>query len=704
MKRLPHSSCFWGKVSRFDFLSKDAILTIEREDPSDEHKQRTMVAPGVYLSQRKKLIYFAITILTPFIFFLALELLLRLFSYGPELSLTSVERLSGKDYYVMNKDLKYRYFPPHFYPTRSPDYFTLNKVAGTYRIFCLGASTTVGYPYWYNGAFSSFLRDRLVALFPDKRFEIVNFGITATNSFTVLDMVRDLFQYQPDLLIVYDGHNEFYGGLGVASNQSLGSQRWVVELYLKLVRFRTFGLLKDLYYRLVGVVRSESSGEQAGTLMERLAKGRYVPFHSKMYRQGLEIFKTNLMEMKSLCVEHGVPLIVSSQVCNLRDQVPFISTDPSLMEPRARARFESLYAEGMALQAAGKTDSALQRFRDARSLDTLHAGLCYRIAQSLLTLGRSAAAQKEFYRARDYDQLRFRTSTEFNDAIRGIADGERVHLADMEHVFNGESRDSLVGQELMFEHVHPRARGYFLLAKEYARVMKEHHLGASSSEWSIKDTITDEQLWERRSLTEIDELIANRKTEILTSGWPFAAGVPTVKPVAPGDTLGEVVEMFTRGKWNWKMVHEAAANFYLIRKEPWRAEKEYRTIINQTPLIDVQVYLKLARLLLEQGKTKELMEVLRSSLEVEPTILACRALGDLALRAGSPRDAITYYQMMGRFPQSNREQVENGYLLAAAYAQASLFDSAAARLEEILRIQPDYRPGVELLQKIKSRK
>ena len=48
-------------------------------------------------------------------------------------------------------------------------------------------------------------------------------AMTATNSFTTLDFARELVDCQPDLYIVYDGHNEFYGALGVASRESPGT-------------------------------------------------------------------------------------------------------------------------------------------------------------------------------------------------------------------------------------------------------------------------------------------------------------------------------------------------------------------------------------------------------------------------------------------------------------------------------------------------
>ncbi len=67
----------------------------------------------------------------------------------------------------MNPEVKSRYFARiGFNPSTSPDMFQMPKPAGTFRIFCLGGSTTVGYPYSFNVAFSSFLRDHLRGVFP----------------------------------------------------------------------------------------------------------------------------------------------------------------------------------------------------------------------------------------------------------------------------------------------------------------------------------------------------------------------------------------------------------------------------------------------------------------------------------------------------------------------------------------------------------
>ena len=656
----------------------------------------------ISLSPAKRRAFYAVTIFFPFVFIVLAEVLLRLFHVGPDLSLITTQRWSGKDYYVLNGDVKGRYFPTfQFNPSVSPDYFPVIKEPGTYRIFCLGGSTTVGYPYWYNGAFSSFLRDRLQATFPDRRIEVINMGMTATNSFTVVDMARDLFPYEPDLFIVYDGHNEFYGALGIASNESLGRTLWITKAYLKLVPFRMFALLKDVYGNVRQMLASSESGHYAGTLMESLARGQYVPYGSRTYWDGLSIFKSNLEELKTLCSERHVPLIVSSQVSNVRDQGPFVSAHSAGLTPQLRQTFEEVMRKGLVDLGSARVDSALLHFRLAASSDSMYAEAHFRMGQCLDTLGRYAEARQEYLRARDYDQLRFRTSTEFNDAIRTIADGRQVIFADMERVFNQNSPDSITGKDLLFEHLHPRARGYFLMADEYARLMKERGLLADADEWQ-RGGVSNDQLWNERNMTELDERGALRRTKELISGWPFRSQTATVEAPAPDDTLGQITEEVAKGRWDWKQAHEAAANYYLLRRDHENAAREYRVIINQLPMVDVQLYLKLAKILLDQNKMNELRDVLLASLSLQPTMLAYRALGDIALRQGRPQEAVTHYEKLLAFPQSNSEEVENGYFLALSYSQSGQREKAVNRLSQILRIKPDDKPAKELLSRINN--
>ncbi len=665
---------------------------------SKQHR-RAQAAPRKPEGWRKRF-FLLFTIAFPLVFFVLVEITLRIVHYGPDLSVFSTDVLHGKRYFVMNSSVKSRYFAKvDFNPSTSPDYFLAEKPAGMFRIFCLGGSTTVGYPYWFNGSFSSFLRDRLHAIFPDRPLEIVNVGMTATNSFTVLDIARDLVRYQPDLLIVYDGHNEFYGALGVASRESEGRARWLTLAYLRLIHLRTFVLLRDAYSRAASLLSREAPAGDTGTMMERLARGQYVPLGSDTYREGLRTFTENLGDLGSLCRREGIPLILGTQVSSLKDQAPFVSRPGAGTTPAQEEEFRALMLAAQRCRQAGRPDSAAELLGRAAALDTLRADPWYALGRALEALGRNREARGAFVRARDLDQLRFRTSSDFNNAILGAADGGLVSAVDMERVFAGASPDSLIGRELIVEHLHPNSRGYFLLARAYAEAMRQRGLFAPADEWARRDTVSDAALWAARTVTELDERTAQRRTEVLTSSWPFKDQYPIVDAIPRQDTLGQMAELLSRGKWNWLQAHEEAAAYHAGRGDTAEAEREYRTMVDQFPH-DLRARLALAHWYLAEGKTGEMKRELTASLAIEKTILACRALGDLARQEGRNEEALAWYGQMDSFPQSPVERFENGYLRALAYAGAGKKDSASAWLLKVLSIKPDFQPAAEMLARL----
>jgi tetratricopeptide (TPR) repeat protein len=648
------------------------------------------------LSPGRRAAFFAITLSVPLLLFGLLEAGLRIVHYGPDLSLFTTEVLHGTTYHIMNPGVKNRYFSRiDFSPSTSPDYFLVPKPAGAYRIFCLGGSTTVGYPYWFNGSFSSFLRDRLRATFPDREIEVINVGMTATNSHTVLDVTRELVSYEPDLLIVYDGHNEFYGALGVSSRESLGASRWLTKAYLRLIHWRTFLLLRDGYGRIAGWFASPAAGEKdAGTMMERLARGQYIALGGPTYARALEIFRNNLAETRELCARHGIPLLLATQASNMRDLPPFVSEGAPGTAAVKGSREGT--TEARALAREGKFDQALGRFRGVLAADSLYAAAHYGAARCLDTLGRTAEALAEYRKARDDDQLRFRTSTDFNEAILRAADGSVATTVDMEQMLAAESPGGIVGRELIVEHLHPNSRGYFLIAKAYAAAMRARGLIAPQAVWTERDTVTDARLWHDRHVTELDERTARRRTEVLTSGWPFVDQYPEVPAITARDTLGQFAEAMTRGQWNWLRAHKTAAEFYAAKGELDDAEREYRTIMNQIPS-DLNTYLTLAKHCLDRGRVREMEDVLLASLKIQKTILATRAIADAEMEAGRPAAAVPFYEQTMEFPQRPAEQVDNGYRLGVAYLRADMPRKASDTMLKVLKIRPDFQPAIEIL-------
>jgi lysophospholipase L1-like esterase len=90
---------------------------------------------------------------------------------------------------------------------RSPE-VTVPRPEGRFRILCIGGSTTVE-GYTNETTYPALLEKRLNEWWGGNRFEVVNAGITALNSATLLRRLDFLVSLEPDLVIHYNGVNDY---------------------------------------------------------------------------------------------------------------------------------------------------------------------------------------------------------------------------------------------------------------------------------------------------------------------------------------------------------------------------------------------------------------------------------------------------------------------------------------------------------------
>src|SRR5258708_27121030 len=97
-------------------------------------------------SQRVAL-FKSIAVLSPVLLLVVLECMLRLFGYGHDLSLF-VKDPEAPGYMIMNRYASEKFFSNIVDATiGNQERFTAHKQPGAIRIFVLGESTTLGYPY-----------------------------------------------------------------------------------------------------------------------------------------------------------------------------------------------------------------------------------------------------------------------------------------------------------------------------------------------------------------------------------------------------------------------------------------------------------------------------------------------------------------------------------------------------------------------------
>ncbi|HVA65866.1 MAG TPA: GDSL-type esterase/lipase family protein [Elusimicrobiota bacterium] len=98
--------------------------------------------------------------------------------------------------------------------------FLAAKAPGAYRIFCIGQSTTEGYPFYPRAGYPEWLGHLLKDVLPNRRVQVINAGVSGSDSTRDLAIVKEVLKYHPDLFVLYEGNNEqLYGHLRLLQNK-----------------------------------------------------------------------------------------------------------------------------------------------------------------------------------------------------------------------------------------------------------------------------------------------------------------------------------------------------------------------------------------------------------------------------------------------------------------------------------------------------
>ncbi|RQW03033.1 hypothetical protein EH222_12865, partial [candidate division KSB1 bacterium] len=438
------------------------------------------------LDLKKRRLFTLLMLCTPFVLLVLLELLLRLFQYGGDqhLFVTGPEKQISH-YWMCNQNVGRRYFYMlDSTPSPPKDLFLKIKPENGYRIFVLGGSTTAGFPYSYNLMFPRILNFQLSELFPDRYIEVVNTAMSAVNSYTLLDFMDEIIAKEPDAILIYAGHNEYYGAMGVGSRESFGRNPAFIHLYLQLKKFKTFLLVRDavgwLKKHLTKVTSGSAGIDPTNTLMARIVGEQKIPYKSNMYYQGLRQYERNMRRILVKAGQDNIPVILSELISNVKDQPPFISVDIDSF-PAA----EKAFSIGRKLLLQGDID-------DARTALTL---------------------------AKDLDALRFRASEEMNEIIHQLGRQFNAPVVPMKSFFEAHCEHNIIGNELILEHLHPNARGYFIMADAFLQTMQENEFISAS--WDEDRIWAPEEVMSNWGWTELDTVSANLSIHYLKGGWPF---------------------------------------------------------------------------------------------------------------------------------------------------------------------------------------
>ena len=239
----------------------------------------------------------------------------------------------GIEWAQVNRAYLSKYFPPGtpLIPEFKPSLFFRTKPSGLFRVVCLGGSSMFGTPYIMSGTIPAIVRKQLRHLMPDRDVEVVNWSATAINSNVVRDLSEELIRFEPDLVLVYMGHNEFYGPDGIGAN---ALERWMPFLTRLKYDLREFRLMQVLQGLFAG--DSPKGGEI--NLMRQVSGATLVPLDSDESRRIFARFEANLIAIIQniplpLDPRHSERRFVQSPVPAIRERQHQLMLPPCKRSP-----------------------------------------------------------------------------------------------------------------------------------------------------------------------------------------------------------------------------------------------------------------------------------------------------------------------------------------------------------------------------------
>lgn len=522
----------------------------------------------------------------------------------------------------------------------NPQTFGAVKQGGSRRAFCIGGSTTYGRPFDDGTSFCGWLRAMLARLDPVP-WEVVNAGGISYASYRAAAVMEELAGYDPDVFVIYTGHNEFLERRTYSA--ILATPGWLREFDAILRRTRSYsalrGLVGSLRERAAGEGRTQLSGEVDAILDRSVGLDTYTR-DDQLRRQVLEHLRFNLERMIGIARRAGAEPILVVPASNRRDCSPFKSEFSAGTSPEDRDRWWARFDAGREALEVGHFSDARAQFEQAVVIDPRRADSLFWLGRAREADGDSAAAGRAFDRARDEDVCPLRALGVVAGIVGEVAEAYGVAVVDFPGILRATAKGTgdPFGEAYFLDHVHPTIEGHRLLAAGIYDAMRSRGLVAAAEPGP-------------------EDLAAVRE-EVLAS-------VDSHKHATALRNLAKVL--------SWAGKTEDAARAARLALAELREDAECSFILGTEAS--------------EFGRWDEAMKYYRDALRREPEYTKARNnLGIALARTGRLEEAVAAYERVLRdMPDHGNAR----FNLANALSRLGRLDAAVAVYLEVLRSDPD---------------
>lgn len=450
----------------------------------------------------KKILYDTIFIIIIALLILLLEILLKSLNIG-----------INTDVFIYNKDIKQynlnKSLINKYYPVSTEEFFEQEKVLikkekNNYikSGFILGASTAEGFPFYSNNSFSKILENSMNYSANDtNKYEIYNLGFSAMSSYYVSDVAKKLIKYKPDFIIIYSGHNEYYGNVTAKSKISHIKNK----IYLFIKEYRIIQLIM----RLTNFKKKYKSDK---TLMEIQYNKINNYYNENVDKKICDNFINNIDEIVHLYSKKNIPVIIIDPISNIIDMPPFKGVNDDRY-------FNEIIEYKETIDSANEKDIKTYNNKIEDINKDNNANMIYLNAKAKYKLNdNSEDVEKYYIKAKDYDCIPFRARSVLNkrlkEYINNTKNNKNVYYIDLYDSLKRDYGFKIFSNMIFADHLHFNDEGNILLSFNIIKTLKNIYK-LSSNKINIFYNENRGEIYKNMKYSPLSQYVAYRKIDNL---------------------------------------------------------------------------------------------------------------------------------------------------------------------------------------------
>lgn len=557
----------------------------------------------------------------PLLFFVLLELCLRVTGVGTSFDYFREIDIDGTPHYQENPDFADQFYPPSLNIGPREHTFTKEHGPELVRVFVLGGSAAQGFPHRNHGL-DRLLETQLKAALPSRKIEVINMAMTSVNSHVVYAVARSIPEGSADFAVVLVGNNEVVGPYGPGTfNQNFLANISMIRATQALKRTRLWQALDGL---IAKVSPTDALQELEWEGMQMFTENGVAYDDSRM-ASVYSHYEDNLTSAIGMLRNKGIHAVLSTVPVNLRHSAPFLSIhNPSLSEDALVQWEEATRRAADSARLENWSDAAVA-FQEALVIDPDFADTHFTLARAYDNLGEHQKAKSHYRHALDLDALRFRADTRINQVIRDVAASvgdDKFSFVDSAAAFEQASLPFEPGWNLLLEHVHYAFSGNDILAAEISRSIVTSLTGNDDYE-----PLPGAEVARRIGFPNYDTIdeLKNLQGMIQQPPFPGQSNYGELKSFIDGklentiNELGSPEALIERRKdivnadlADWKIYFELAVLNQRLRNPP-AVYYNLNQILERYPH-NRETYMKMAEAMSRDGKWREVIPYLERSL------------------------------------------------------------------------------------------